>query len=404
MHARQCIAALCLVAPLALGMVLGGCDTSAPLYVDEGKPTGVLEPTEVSGELRFAAVGAGYLHTCATTVQGKVYCWGRNEYGETGDFEGLERCSWSGHEDDPGTPCSGEPRPITDAPPLPVLGGGSRHACGLDAEHQAWCWGFGLGGQLGDGTNTSRTSAAPVAGTFDLVQLALATETTGSCALDADGNLYCWGPLYRLAMGATGLDTPTQLFAQQSFEAVDLSQLNACGLTQGAAWCWGSNWYGQLGIGGATGQDGGLEGSDTPLEVSGGHVFTQVAVSLSHVCALRIDGAVYCWGSDPTGTGSYATEPVAVGGPAFVNLEAGGHHTCGLTGTGEAWCWGVNAYGELGDGTQDDRPGPTPVRAPTGVVFERLSLGGAHTCGLATDGRLFCWGYNEFGQVGQPPE
>lgn len=101
----------------------------------------------------------------------------------------------------------------------------------------------------------------------------------------------------------------------------------------------------------------------------------------------------------PTPVASTAGGEVVV----FASLEAGGGHTCGLTSTGKAYCWGVNNFGQLGDGTTADRSTPTAVTGPGGgsaLAFAGLATGGTHTCGRTTGGLIYCWGWNHLGQLG----
>ncbi len=109
--------------------------------------------------------------------------------------------------------------------------------------------------------------------------------------------------------------------------------------------------------------------------------------TLAAMAALVLIG-VGC-GDDPTG-------PIS---SPFVSITAGVVHTCGVGQNGEAYCWGWNRDGQLGDGTKDDRAAPVRVQSG-GVAFEALSGGGAHTCGLGTDGFIYCWGFNLNGQLG----
>ncbi len=81
---------------------------------------------------------------------------------------------------------------------------------------------------------------------------------------------------------------------------------------------------------------------------------------------------------------------------AFGDVVAGGGQTCGASVSSTAYCWGANSNGELGDGTVSDRPTPTAVTG--GLRFTTVSVGYAHSCGLAT--LVYCWGYNASGQVG----
>ena len=82
----------------------------------------------------------------------------------------------------------------------------------------------------------------------------------------------------------------------------------------------------------------------------------------------------------------------------FASVVAGGAHSCGLTTEGKAYCWGRNNSGQLGDSSMTDRATPVPVVG--GIVFRQLSAGSQHTCGVSTDDEPFCWGANEHGQLG----
>jgi len=125
-----------------------------------------------------------------------------------------------------------------------------------------------------------------------------------------------------------------------------------------------------------------------------------------HNCALTRDGQAYCWGQNGNGQlgtgaeGVFSTVPVPVaGGLTFTTISAGGNHTCAVATTGGTYCWGVNQFGELGDGTNANRPSPTLVSG--GLGFESVSAGGLHTCGRTKVlGIVYCWGANGQGQLG----
>ncbi|MFC4068693.1 RCC1 domain-containing protein [Actinoplanes subglobosus] len=81
-------------------------------------------------------------------------------------------------------------------------------------------------------------------------------------------------------------------------------------------------------------------------------------------------------------------------------VSAGGDHTCAVDGDGRVWCWGDNERGQLGDGTQLDRSRPVPVVPPAGVSFSTVTAGDEHTCGIGNDATVYCWGWGGYGQIG----
>ncbi|MFL5449742.1 MAG: RCC1 domain-containing protein, partial [Gemmatimonadales bacterium] len=91
-----------------------------------------------------------------------------------------------------------------------------------------------------------------------------------------------------------------------------------------------------------------------------------------------------------------AAASAAAAALSFTRVSVGGYHTCGLTSGGGIYCWGSNEYGQLGDGTHSRRSVPTPVSG--GLVFVQVSAGANHTCGVTTQNRVYCWGNNDGGR------
>lgn len=178
-------------------------------------------------------------------------------------------------------------------------------------------------------------------------------------------------------------------------QLVSAGGLYSCGIAgSGKAYCWGSNWAGQLGTGDYT-------SSNTPVEVAGGHTFVSVGTGSEYACGLRPDGAVYCWGFTRwNGTVYYGPTPVAVpGGLSFRTLSVGSYHACGIATDDRAYCWGNNGYRELGTGsTASAEAVPRPVLG--GHTFKSIGPHGFHSCALTAEGAAYCWGYNGYGQVG----
>ena len=224
-----------------------------------------------------------------------------------------------------------------------------------------------------------------------------------TCALSGSGSVFCWGANGAGQAGepAAGAAAP-HVIAGLQLAAIVSGGEHTCGLdTAGVAWCWGSNEYGQLG-------DGRSASSHSPRRVVGGLRFASITAGGAHTCALtEHDRRAFCWGDQwdrAAGTfpaGENLREPLPVRGSiSFLLLSAGGHHTCGIATTGGLFCWGDNSAGQVRPDRRDRsfyRPEPLPVES---AVFTAVATGSAHSCALATDGRVYCWGSNEHGQLG----
>ncbi|AEV85753.1 Protein sidekick-2 [Actinoplanes sp. SE50] len=141
---------------------------------------------------------------------------------------------------------------------------------------------------------------------------------------------------------------------------------------------------------------------------SPGSRVVQLAAGNGHTCALLSDTGAYCWGrgaEGQLGDGStvYRSGPVAIAAPhgvSFTQLTAGQAHTCGVGSNAKAYCWGMGDYGQLGDGATANRSSPVAVAGPAGVGFTELAAGDRHTCALGSDTRTYCWGIGNDGQLG----
>jgi len=323
----------------ATGTVLARDFISAPV---SGAPQGAL------------TISAGDDATCGLLPLGRGYCFGRagllgiakdtSCFTDTGTREG----------------CTLIPLRIAGSLNLTSVSVGETVACGATADNRAYCWGSNATGQLGNGTASTGTSATP-------------TLVTGSVSAGAIS-------LARVAAGGN----------------------HVCGLTPvGAAWCWGNDALLQLGNG-----DAFPLSSTTPVPVAGAQTYTMITAGTSHTCALRADGAAFCWGDNRKGqlgagpVGSPIDVPTLVsGGLTFASLSAGGDHTCGITRTGAAFCWGSNETGQLGHGDATDFY-DVPMAVAGSQTYKSISVGSRSGCAVTTGGSAFCWGADDFGQLG----
>ena len=180
---------------------------------------------------------------------------------------------------------------------------------------------------------------------------------------------------------------------------VSLFEKHGCAVsTANRAYCWGRNSNGQLG-------DGSTTNRRVPVAVGGGLTFRQISTGVSHTCAVTTTDLAYCWGNNGRGqlgdgTTTRRLMPRAVmGGLAFREVTTATKHTCGVTTANVVYCWGDNISGQLGAGTTGGMQ-LTPRRIAGTLQFRQLSAGSQHTCAVSTTNRIFCWGLNSTGQVG----
>lgn len=346
-------------------------------------PTAVVLP---GGSANVLTAGAG--HTCAV-IGGVVHCWGRNDSGQLGDGSLTQRVL--------PTPVAGVLTGVT------ALAAGRLHSCALTPSG-ASCWGSNSDGQLGDGSTTNRRIPVAVSGLGSGLRR-LVANFRHSCVLDAGGAVLCWGDNFFGQIG-DGTDRDRSLPTAVTGLGSGLAELaagyrhNCAASTDGLlARCWGNNFDGQLG-------NGAFTNKLVPVPVNGLTAGTQrVALGFQHSCAWSPARGTECWGDGTSGQlgdglGTSAATPVRVQLSDGSGALAGGvFHTCSVTLAGGIKCWGENGNGQLGDGTATDRLLPTEVVGLEGAQ-RSVAAGGFHTCAVAVDGRMSCWGSNSNGQLG----
>ncbi|PKO19145.1 MAG: hypothetical protein CVU39_00920 [Chloroflexi bacterium HGW-Chloroflexi-10] len=225
-----------------------------------------------------------------------------------------------------------------------------------------------------------------------------------TCALSASGGVTCWGlnDAGQLGDGTTTNQLmPVAVSGLSSgVKAISAGDYHICALTTGGGVkCWGDNQYGQLGNGTAN-------NSSTPVNVSGlSSGVIAISAGTSHSCALTSDGGVKCWGWNEGGqlgigtlTNSSIPATVSGLGSGVMAIASGLGHSCALNRNGEVKCWGYNEYGQLGNNSTADSLIPVSVSGLRGV--SGISAANLHTCALTNSGAVYCWGLNDVGELG----
>ncbi|MCW2800597.1 MAG: bnr repeat-containing protein [Aeromicrobium sp.] len=142
-----------------------------------------------------------------------------------------------------------------------------------------------------------------------------------------------------------------------------------------------------------------------PAQATTPRSWLQASTGTFHTCAIRSDHTLYCWGGNFSGElglglgpSATALSPTKIGTGTWSQVSAGSAGTCAITTTHKLYCWGGNAHGEIGNGSTVGRT--TPRRVGTSSAWSRVSSGSQHVCALNTTHKLYCWGYNANGELG----
>ena len=379
---------------------------------------------------------AGRDHTCALGTDLGAWCWGNAGDGRLGGGGSPAFINRS----DPGAVLVGPS--TTMAGEVAQVSAGASSACALLIDTTIRCWGSDSSGQLGDTSAGGFSSLATFVRRQGLNNIALpvsgfvqvAVGGAHACALSTTGTVSCWGENGKGQLGTTDTNDASspRVVNTSGSTLTNVVQVVAgdehtCALiADGTARCWGSSAVGQLGIG--SGGPGTFKfvpqtvvstpSSTTPL---GGVV--ELAAGGANTCALTVDGAVRCWGSNESGQLLFPSDsdlhPANRFGVQFLSDGGGGtvsitvsnasgldQHACALLANGTARCWGANQSGQLGRGVTSTEEFQASAVLSTGnnkqATFAELTAGGRHTCGIQTGSGagLQCWGDDSSGQLG----
>jgi alpha-tubulin suppressor-like RCC1 family protein len=397
-----------------------------------------------SGSLAFElknAIGdvtTGGLHTCSLDLTNLPACWGQNEHDQLGFASSSD------------PKISTVPLAISGLTGVRSIAAGAYHTCALMLAGEVKCWGRNSEGQLGDGTIVERSTPTTVPNLTGVREIEAGNFHT--CARTETNGVKCWGYNGAGQLGAASADT---CGASGITFACSKTPLPVTGIAEGALVlaaggdhtcalittalnarqlkCWGANTFGELGNGTRT-----TAPSTAPSAVTGSQDFVDVAAGSFHTCAITVSAATFCWGSNgfgqlgtiggatcgapalranepvppwasagrggaraPVGSNDCALSPVAVSGlHAVMTISGGFGHTCATTSAGAVYCWGWNEYGQLGDGTTISRTTPAIAR-DLSFAADTVSAGTFHTCAITKTGGLRCWGENFSGQLGE---
>jgi len=273
---------------------------------------------------------------------------------------------------------------------------------------ELWAWGRNNNGQLGDNTVVDKSS--PVQTVSAGANWKQITSSLGSGAIKTDGTFWAWGGPSSGNTGAgivpDGTSTKRSSPVVISSGATNWKQIShgfytGSGIkTDGTFWVWASGNQGQ------GGNSTTVDSYTSPNQVGSSTIWKQASSGGFYVAGIKTDGTLWTWGQNGRGqlgdnTSNAKSSPVqtVAGGTNWKQVSAGYHSSAAIKTDGTLWMWGENNYGQLGDNTITKKSSPVQTVAG-GSNWQQASAGGYYCGAIKTDGTLWTWGNNGHGELG----
>jgi len=286
-----------------------------------------------------------------------------------------------------------------------LVAGGGDFSAGIKTDGTLWMWGSNTNGQLGDNTNTNRSSPVQeVTASTNWRAVACGKQVTG--AIKTDGSLWMWG---NNSYGMTGLGSasgntvsPTQLGTEYNWKQVSAGYLHVGAVrTDGTLWMWGNNGIGQLGN-----NSSGTTTNVSPIQVPG-TTWNSLACGNAFTGAIKTDGSLWLWGyngygglGDNTSVAKSSPVQTVAGGTNWKSVTAGYYFTAAIKTDGTLWLWGQNSFGQLGGAAGSTSSPVQTVSAGNNWKYVACHSQSYSTTAIKTDGTLWMWGWNHYGELG----
>ncbi len=367
-------------------------------------------------QVRFAsAIGTGTNSTCALSYDENVYCWG---YGPTGNLG-------NGSSTSSNVPMAINTSGVLSGKTIKAASAAWNRTCAIASDNNAYCWGTGTGGELGNGgsANSNMPVAVNTSGVLSgkTIKAISAGGNNTACVIASDNLAYCWGVNTSGQLGNgnnTNSNVPVAVstsgvLSGKTIKSISVGPYSTCVIaSDNNAYCWGLNGLGQLGNGSTT--DSNIPVAVSTSGVLAGKTIKSISAGWNTTCAIASDDKAYCWGSGTNGLlgnggTSLSNVPVAVStsgvlaGKTVTTISAGNNgSSCLIASDRNVYCWGANTNGQLGNGSASNSSVPVAVNT-TGVMpggnARTIAVGGV-VCVTGFDKKTYCWGPGSSGQLG----
>ncbi len=373
------------------------------------------------GQVNFKEIASGGNHTLAISTNGRLYAFGQNNYGQIGDGTTINR---------PMAIDITDQLNLADDEDLIQIACGFYNSYTLTSYHRLFSWGYNYNGQLANGNFVNSSTPIDITANFPLVGDEKIVKVIPGFyhmyAITSNNRIFAWGGDYFNQLGTLEIldrNLPVEITAAFGLASGEyITDISAGGwhtfatASNGRIFAWGHNEYGQ--IGNAT-----LIDVQVPTEISSlfalsvGETIEKMIAGSRHSFAITSTGRVFGWGDNSRSQlgcvdiGMSTSSPYEITniftletGETIENIVASGDYSLGITSLGNILSWGNNFAGQLGDGTFQNRSTPMDITdtflLANDETMMEIADGHFHSVALSSSGRLYVWGSNEFGQLG----
>ena len=282
--------------------------------------------------------------------------------------------------------------------------GGELFTIGITSDGKLWSWGFNNFGQLGIGTqgNSANPNKSQIGTATDWKEAEAGFEY--GLAIKNNGTLWAWGAnsFGMLADGTTTTRTsPVQIGTETNWNKISAGTVNTLAIkNDGTLWAWGRNNSGQIG-------DGTNINRLVPSQIGVDNDWKEISVGQLHCIAIKTNGTLWTWGENGNGQLGLAdnlfsdkSSPTQVGTATnWDKISAGRNFNLALKSDGTLWSWGQNDFGQLGNGFSFGNFNDVPTQRGTDTDWASIAAGELHSIALKTNGTRWAWGYNGSGSL-----